>query len=44
MTPEAIIQVLAPIGVIIGFFEWRFRSIHKCMVRIESRLDKHIDK
>jgi len=44
LTPEALAEILAPLAVIIGFIEWRYRGLHTCVRRIEKRLDKHLDK
>lgn len=41
---EAIAQVLATIGAVVGFTEWRFKVLHACMHRIENRLDNHMEK
>ena len=39
-----LIQVFATVGAIMGFIEWRYRILHSCVRRVESRLDKHLDK
>ena len=39
-----ILEILGIIGSIIGFCEWRFRSHHSCLNRIEVILTKHIDE
>jgi len=44
MTPEAIFEIVGPIGVIIAFMEWRYRNLHSCLTRLETRIDKHLDK
>jgi len=41
---ESIIETLGIIAAIIGFCEWRFRSHHNCLSRIETALLKHIDE
>jgi len=41
---ESIIETLGIIGAIIGFCEWRFRSHHSCLHRIETALKEHIDE
>lgn len=41
---ELIVQTGAIIGILLGFTEWRYKSLHGCMTRIESRLDTHLDK
>ena len=41
---DSIIQALGIIGAVIGFCEWRFRSHHTCLERIETALMKHIDE
>lgn len=41
---ESIIQTLGIIGAIIGFCEWRFRSHHECLHRIETNLNNHIEE
>jgi len=41
---ESILETLGIIGAIIGFCEWRFRSHHTCLARIETALMKHIDE
>jgi len=44
MTFDVIAETIAPIIVIIGFIEWRYRGLHACVRRIENRLDTHLDK
>ncbi len=44
MPYEAIAQVLATIGAIVAFVEWKYRGLHSCVRRIENRLDTHLDK
>ena len=39
-----LIQVFATVGAIMGFTEWRYRILHSCVRRLETRLDKHLDK
>jgi len=38
------IQTVAIIGAVIGFTEWRYRVVHNCLSRLETRLDLHMDK
>lgn len=42
--PEVILQSFFIVGAVIGFTEWRYRVLHNCVKRIETRLDKHLDK
>jgi len=44
LTPEALAEIIAPLAIIIGFIEWRYRGLHACVRRIENRLDTHLDK
>ena len=44
MPLESVFSILATIGAIVGFTEWRYRAIHSCTRRIEQRLDRHLDK
>ena len=41
---DIIIQTGILLGILMGFTEWRYRALHSCLNRIESRLDSHLDK
>lgn len=37
-----ILEILAIIGSIMGYSEWRFRVLHSCSKRIEGKFDQHV--
>ena len=40
---DILAQIIATIGAIIGFTEWKYKSLHGCLERIENRLDNHLE-
>jgi len=41
---DILIQVIATIGGIALLTEWRYRTLHGCIKRVEERLDTHLDR